>query len=86
MGIAGLVTFLERKDHENFQNETFTKFILSLELDVTTETIIVTPLIVLEICITGFFVPPVLLLLYIQTRGFLAGKTTMERFGRVSND
>ena len=34
------------------------------------------------LCITGFFLMPVLLLLYIQVRNFIANRTTNERFSR----
>jgi hypothetical protein len=38
----------------------------------------------LLIAITLLFIPPLLLLLYVQTRNFLSGKTTIERFGRAA--
>ena len=41
---------------------------------------------VLLICLTGFFLLPLLLLVFVQTNNFLQGKSTMERLGRVGND
>ena len=38
---------------------------------------------IIHIGITGFFSLPLMFLLYVQSKNFLAGKTTMERFGRV---
>ena len=33
-----------------------------------------------------FFILPLYLLLYVHSKNFLNGKTTMERFGRVGNE
>jgi len=33
---------------------------------------------------TFLFIPPLLLLLYVQAKNFLSGKTTIERFGRAA--
>ena len=36
--------------------------------------------------ITIFFIAPLYLLLWVHSKNFLSGKTTMERFGRVGNE
>lgn len=40
----------------------------------------------LLLSVTIFFVAPLFLLLYVHTKNFMYGKTTMERFGRVGNE
>ena len=53
-----------------------------LPISVTTDITIVRLLSAFVLCITGFFLMPVLLLLYIQVRNFLGNRTTNERFSR----
>ena len=51
-----------------------------------TEKRFVLPFQILLLLITGFFIPPLILLWIVQTYNFLRGKTTMERFGKVGHD
>lgn len=39
---------------------------------------------VLQICLSGLFLVPVTILVYVQTGNFINGKTTMERFSRAA--
>ena len=43
-------------------------------------------LMVLLLCCTGFFILPLGILVYVHTRNFIEGKTTMERYGRGGLD
>lgn len=36
--------------------------------------------------VSGFFAIPLTVLLYVQSKNFLSGKTTMERYGRAGHD
>ena len=40
----------------------------------------------LVVSVMIFFILPLHLLLYVHSKNFLHGKTTMERFGRVGNE
>ena len=44
------------------------------------------PLVSVLILVTGFFLAPLAILLYVQLRNFILGRTTMERFSRSSGD
>ena len=44
------------------------------------------PFMVLLLCLTGFFTLPLGILVYIHTKNFIAGKTTMERYGKGGID
>jgi hypothetical protein len=43
-------------------------------------------LISILILVTGFFLAPLGILLYVQLRNFILGRTTMERFSRSAGD
>ena len=53
-----------------------------LPINVTTNVTLKKVVSILVLCVTGFFLMPVLLLLYIQVRNFLVNRTTNERFSR----
>ena len=53
-----------------------------LPINVTTDLILIKLASTFVLCITGFFLMPVLLLLYIQVRNFIVNRTTNERFSR----
>ena len=42
----------------------------------------VIPFLCILLLITGFFVLPLAFLIYVQSKNFYLGRTTMERFGR----
>ena len=44
------------------------------------------PMVGILILVTGFFLVPVGLLVFVQSTNFLAGRTTMERFSRSAGD
>ena len=44
------------------------------------------PMVSILILVTGFFLVPVGLLVFVQSTNFLAGRTTMERFSRSAGD
>lgn len=47
---------------------------------------VVVPIMVVLILITGFFLSPLTLLLYVQSCNFIYGQTTSERLGRQVNE
>lgn len=79
-GIRALVRFVSTNDQQlDRVNDLFDLLPHNLESDPR----LVVPFMALLICVTGFFLLPLILLLYVQAKNFILGKTTMERFGRV---
>jgi len=80
-GVLALTRFLLMQP-TTIYNDTFSNFTL---FDVKSRWIVL-PFVVLLLVITFLFIVPLFVLLYVQIRNFLSGKTTMERFGRVGSD
>ena len=79
-GIYGLIKYMRDPNHYG----TATPFVPKIDgLQVDWLFYILVSLLIL---VTGFFLVPLGLLLYVQTRNFLIGRTTMERFSRSAGD
>ena len=81
--IQAIIATIRFFEHQNFKNDIFS-FLESWSI-LTNDTFFISWVSVL-LGVTIFFIAPLILLLYVHTKNFMKGKTTMERFGRVGNE
>ena len=79
-GIATLIKYM--KDPHNYGTATP----LIPQIEAIQKSYVFYPLVSILILITGFFLAPVGILLYVQSMNFILGRTTMERFSRSAGD